>query len=77
VPFQRFQDILDYHSSTEDAGRTAAKANVGTLVLTHVVPAPQPGGEADCVAEAAAHFGGTVLLPDDLDVIHVNPEGAR
>ena len=38
VPSPRFQDILDYHSSCEDAGRTAAKAGVRTLVLTHPVP---------------------------------------
>jgi len=71
VPFRRFQDILDYHSTTEDAGRTAAKAGVRTLVLTHCVPAPMPGSEGEYIADAAAHFAGEVLLPDDLDVIHV------
>ena len=31
----RLHDILDYHSSVEDAGRTAARCKVKTLVLTH------------------------------------------
>lgn|GEM_PF-5647593 len=43
VPSQRFQDILDYHSSVAQAAQTAARAGVSTLVLTHYVPALQPG----------------------------------
>ncbi|MCB0966135.1 MAG: MBL fold metallo-hydrolase, partial [Ilumatobacter sp.] len=39
IPLQRMQDTLDYHSSPEEAGATAARAGVGTLVLTHYVPA--------------------------------------
>jgi ribonuclease Z len=66
VPMQRFQDVLDYHSSVEDAARTAARAGVRTLVLTHPVPAPLPGTEAEWVAEAAAHFAGEVVLANDL-----------
>ena len=38
VPNTRFQDIVDYHSTVEDAARTAARAGVRTLVLTHYVP---------------------------------------
>ena len=30
----RLLDVLDYHSSVQDAARTAARAGVGTLVLT-------------------------------------------
>ena len=30
--------IVGTHSSTEDAGRMAAAAGVGTLVLTHLIP---------------------------------------
>ncbi len=66
VPVQRFLDILDYHSDTEDAGRTAAKAGVRTLVLNHLVPAPAPGTEHEWIAEAAAHFDGTVMVATDL-----------
>lgn len=66
VPSPRFQDILDYHSSCEDAGRTAARAGVGTLVLTHPVPPPAPGTEDEWVAQAAEHFDGEIVLAHDL-----------
>src|ERR687892_9835 len=38
VPNARFQDIVDYHSTVQDAARTAKHAGVSTLVLTHYVP---------------------------------------
>jgi ribonuclease Z len=66
VPSPRFNDILDYHSSCEDAGRTAAKASVGTLVLTHPVPPPAPDTDAEWVAQAAAEFTGDIVLAHDL-----------
>ena len=66
IPSARLQDILDYHSSCEDAGRTAAKAGVRTLVLTHPVPPPAPGSEAEWVEQAAAHFDGEIVLAHDL-----------
>lgn len=66
VPSPRLQDVLDYHSTCEDAGRTAAKAGVGTLVLTHPVPAPFPGTEGEWVERARGEFTGDVVLADDL-----------
>ena len=66
VPSPRFQDILDYHSSCEDAGRTAARAGVKTLVLTHPVPPPAPGTEDEWVAQAATEFDGEIVLAHDL-----------
>ena len=62
----RLTDVLDYHSSVEDAARTAARNDVSTLVLTHLVPAPQPGTEDEWVALAKEHFGGTVVVAKDL-----------
>ena len=38
IGLPRLTDVLDYHSSVEDAAQTAARAGVGTLVLTHLVP---------------------------------------
>lgn len=35
IPQQRLVDICDYHSSVEEAAATAARAGVGTLVMTH------------------------------------------
>ena len=66
VPNPRLQDILDYHSSVEQAAQTATRAGVGTLVLTHYVPPLQPGQEDEWRAIAAAHFSGPIVLGDDL-----------
>ena len=72
VPFQRLLDILDYHSSVADAARTAQRAGIGTLVLTHYVPALVPG-EEDVWREqaAAAGFTGDVVLGDDLTRVDI------
>lgn len=66
VPSRRFQDILDYHSTVEQAGRTAQKAGVKTLLLTHYVPPMQSGDEDSWRSLAAAHFDGEIVLGDDL-----------
>ena len=66
VPVQRFRDILDYHSSVEDAAHTAARAGVRTLVLNHLVPAPIDGTEDEWRAEAAEHFDGEIIVAHDL-----------
>lgn len=71
VPSIRFQDILDYHSTVADAAKTAARAQVGTLVLTHYIPAIQPGQEDEWRALAAEHFSGPVVLGDDLTSVEV------
>jgi ribonuclease Z len=62
----RLLDVLDYHSSVADAAQTAARNRVGTLVLTHLVPAPAPGTEKEWLDQAAAHFDGEVILASDL-----------
>jgi len=69
VPNQRLQDILDYHSSVEQAGQTAARAGVKTLVLTHYVPPLLPGQEDDWRAQAAAHFAGEIVVANDLTTV--------
>lgn len=75
IPAPRLQDILDYHSDLPQAGQTAARGGVGTLVLTHMVPPPVPGTEAEWVAEVAEHFTGTVVLAEDLTAVEVPPAG--
>ena len=71
VPFQRFLDTIDYHSTVRQAGETAQRAGVRTLVLTHPVPAPQPGAEAEWIALAAEVFDGEIVMGPDLTVITV------
>ena len=66
IPAARLQDILDYHSSVEDAAQTAKRAGVRTLVLTHPVPPPAEGTEQEWVDEARQHFDGDVVLAHDL-----------
>jgi len=66
IPSPRLQDILEYHSSIQDAAATAARAGVGTLVMTHAIPSPWPGTEAEWTAEAAEFFDGEIVLADDL-----------
>ncbi len=70
-PSARFNDVIDYHSSVEDAGRTAARGGVKTLVLTHMVPPPQPGSEEEWIAQAAAHFDGEIVFAHDLMKIEI------
>lgn len=71
VPVQRLRDILDYHSSVADAARTAARAGVRTLILTHYVPALAPGDEDTWRALAAEHFDGAIELGDDLHTVTI------
>ena len=75
VPQQRLKDILDYHSSVEQAAATAARAGVGTLVLTHYVPPLAPGQEDQWRALAATEFSGPVELGDDLLRVTIRPGG--
>ena len=49
------------------------RAGVGTLVLTHMVPAVQPGAEQEWIDLAQAEFDGTIVLSEDLTTIEVGP----
>lgn len=66
VGVPRLLEILDYHSSTEDAAQTAARAGVSTLVYTHMMPGPLPGTEQEWIDDAKPHFTGTVVMGEDL-----------
>jgi ribonuclease Z len=71
IGLPRLTDVLDYHSSVPDAAQTAARNGVGTLVLTHLVPAPAPGAEQEWIDQAAAHFSGRVVVASDLLTLDV------
>jgi ribonuclease Z len=67
----RLNDVFDYHSTVEDAAQTAARGGVGTLVLTHLVPAPRPEAEQEWSDRARAHFDGTIVVARDLVTLDV------
>src|ERR1700758_1282619 len=75
LPVQRMKDVCDYHSSVQEAAATAARAGVGTLVLTHYVPTIAPGHEEQWRALAATEFDGRIELGDDLHRVEVTPGG--
>ena len=59
--------IVGTHTSTEDAGRMAAAAGVGTLVLTHLVPGALADLDDEVYArEARRHFDGEIIVGHDL-----------
>jgi ribonuclease Z len=73
VGLQRIRDICDYHSSVQQAAETAARAQVGILILTHYVPGIAPGKEDEWRALAAAVFDRQIELGDDLHRVQVHP----
>ena len=59
--------VLNSHTSAEDAGRTASKAGVKTLVLSHFVPAEDPPiADAQWLAAARTSFSGRIIVGHDL-----------
>lgn len=71
-------DILDYHTSPEDAARVADKAQVGALVLYHLVPAPPVSLiEPAFLGDARSVFGGTLKLAEDGMLVSLPRTGAE
>ncbi len=71
LPFPRFLDTIDYHSTVQQAADTARRAGVRTLVLTHQVPTPLPGADAEWIALAAEGFDGEIVFGHDLTTVTV------
>lgn len=74
IPSARFHDVCDYHSTVQQAADTAQRAGVGTLILTHYVPAP-PLGQYDEWRELAREFGGRLVTGDDLTTVDLTNSG--
>ena len=73
LPLQRAKDILNYHSSVEEAAQTAQRAGMEMLFLTHYVPGIPPAENEfhELVVQqwrnrAAENFSGKVEIGDDL-----------
>ena len=73
LPLQRAKDILNYHSSVEEAAETAQRAGMEMLILTHYVPGIPPAENEfhELVVQqwrdrAAEKFSGKVEIGDDL-----------
>ncbi len=59
--------LTESHTSPEDAGRIAARAGVGTLVLSHLVPGDSEIAEEEWERRARSQFAGNVVCGVDLD----------
>jgi ribonuclease BN (tRNA processing enzyme) len=55
------------HTTVDQAGAIATKANVGTLVLSHLVPGDDDLTDEEWEAKARPHFAGTLMCGRDLD----------
>ncbi len=61
------QHIIGSHTEAADVGKLAAEADVGTLVLSHLVPGDDPlVTEETFRTEAARHFSGEIVVGRDL-----------
>lgn len=69
----RVLDVLGYHSSPAEAAQTAARAGIGTLILTHYFPPPADTDDDAYRSQAAEHFDGTIEVGDDLHRVEVRP----
>lgn len=64
--------LKSYHTSAEEAGELATAAGVGTLVLTHLIPA---NAEETFRERASRKFKGRIVVGRDLAVIPSDSEG--
>lgn len=61
------EHLVASHTAAEDCGRVAAAAGVGTLVLSHLVPADDPSVSDRMWLDAAGtHFKGEIVVGKDL-----------
>ncbi len=72
-----FKDIVDYHTSPNEAAEIARDADVGALLLTHIVPMlPLPGMQSVFLDDASKIFEGSIYLGKDGDFVSL-PAGTK
>lgn len=65
-PAQFEQHVRKGHTSAEDAGRVAAAAGVGTLVLSHISPGSSKlAPDTLWIEHASRHFSGKIIVGHD------------
>ncbi len=69
------ESIASYHSDVTQVGEMAARAGVGTLLLTHAIPPPTSAeSKVDIVNDIRrAGYRGPVIVADDLDHVDFSP----
>lgn len=73
---QVFKDIVDYHTSPQEAAEVAEEAKVGYLLLNHIVPPlPLPGLKKVFLGDAGERFSGPIRIGEDGDLISL-PAGS-
>lgn len=58
--------LLDSHTQSHEVGGIAARADVGTLVLSHLVPSDDTVDDHTWRSQAAQGFGGRIIVGRDL-----------
>lgn len=63
--------VTEYHADTRLIGKQAAELGVPTLVLTHLIPAPNTPEEKQLFADEVRSGGytGELIVADDLDTV--------
>ena len=66
IGLPRLSDVLDYHSSVEDAAPPRPEAGCAHWCSPTWCPPPAPGTETQWLELASNHFDGEVVLATDL-----------
>ena len=67
------KDIVDYHSSSEDAAEVAAAAGVKKLILSHLAPSPEnPISRRFYTQGLEDIYSGPILLAEDGDLYTID-----
>lgn len=74
---QLMADIIDYHTTPEEAAKVAQDANAGMLLLNHIAPPlPVPGMDKVFLGEAPSIYTGKLRLARDGDFVSL-PAGGK